>query len=119
MLRTCSYHGTGRTAAIIQCKRVGAHARGSLIIPHSLSFVFPPLYSTPRISPRFDATIIGRMRWKVDYLDECFDAVRDENRQIGKILSPAREQQIIAIIIENAISECERKYETVIKYSAP
>lgn len=34
----------------------------------------PPLYSAPRISPRFDATVIGRMRGKVDYLDECFDA---------------------------------------------
>lgn len=61
-IHIATYHGTGRTAAIIQCKRVGAHARGSLIIPHSLSFAYPPLYSTLRISPRFDATVIGRMR---------------------------------------------------------
>lgn len=48
----------------------------------------PPLYSAPRISPRLDATVIGRMRGKVDYLDECFDARPWWDRQIAKILSP-------------------------------
>lgn len=45
----------GSTAAIIQYERVGAHARGSLIIPHSPPpALLPPLYFTLRISLRFE-----------------------------------------------------------------
>lgn len=104
--RTHSSHNSVR-------ERVGALARGSLIIPHSLSSVYhrrPPLYSIPRISPRFDATVIGRMRGKVGYLDEYFDVIRDGIGELVKFYLRAADYRIY----RNAISECVYKnYETV------